>query len=134
MPFEDVKTDQFWTINKSVLVSRKFIEEGTWTGYYSYGILHNATLDPAMREIRFTAQQQDDNSIDLESSGIDRVGDFRLIGSLQPDGSLSMSKHYAQGLSWTYTGKLTVFGFLGFWGSSPRSNQGWFWLWKEQWS
>lgn len=133
MPFEDVQTHQFWTINKSALVSREFIEAGTWTGYYSYGAIHNATFDPAMREIRFKAREQDDKSIDLESNGVDMVGDFILSGSVQPDGSLTMSKHYAHGISWAWTGRLTPLGFLGFWGSTPRRNQGWFWLWKEQW-
>ncbi|KAA1472245.1 hypothetical protein DENSPDRAFT_169258 [Dentipellis sp. KUC8613] len=106
-----------------------------WCGYYSRGFNASPHVDPPML---FTLHRKssEDNGTDIrfEGTGHDRVGPFRIVGTVNLDvGSVGATKQYTNAnISWGWTGIITPFGMVGRWGH--YGYHGWWWIWPKEWS
>jgi hypothetical protein len=141
-------TVPFSTCHLHKMTSPEFLC-GEWMGYYSdrrgyRGFSAHAEFDPPMRDIRLVASKPLNEDvkvrgvsaeIDLQSTGVDLHGHFTLEGQVLENGTVNMKKTYvAAGWSWMWTGCVTPFGLVGFWGRTRgNSTGGYFWIWKQEW-
>lgn len=118
-----------------MIISRSFLEDGEWVGYYSLRMdIMGASIDPPMKRIRFQTEEVDDHGkIMLKSRGVDMVGGFDLTGWITTEGKVRLNKDYAVGPQWDWDGMLGPLGIIGSWASSGRAH-GMFWIWKKEWS
>jgi hypothetical protein len=154
MPFQsfmNVPSDQdsalsFSTCHLRTMTSPEFLT-GRWTGYYSdqrafRDAPSQAEFDFPMRDIRIVAQDPSEQeragghisaAVDRRSQGVDAHGHFILEGQIFTDGTVRIAKRYTVARwAWTWTGCITPFGIVGFWGNN-RFLGGYFWIWKEEW-
>jgi hypothetical protein len=130
------------------MITKGFLEDGEWQGYYSYnptfasiGIPINRVpcrFDAPMRKIRFEVLNTDSN-LARATNGMDGIGPFGLDGTIElKTGKVHLVKQYLHSqLKWDWHGVVTGFGIVGTWGREGDlrgfAGRGWFWLWKKEW-
>jgi hypothetical protein len=153
LPFTEEVTDAFSTCHLRTMTSVAFLEDGEWTGYYTYPPgsprRSHSRFDPPMVGIKFSVEQYDNNDDTINNSqrlrlranaeAHDYHGRFTLEGYIVPTtGGFSMTKQYVGRHSFPWDGVMTPFGFLGSWEyplwPGGHTKCGWFWLWKTSWT
>ncbi|KAK7185813.1 hypothetical protein PSPO01_08063 [Paraphaeosphaeria sporulosa] len=134
---------------------------GEWLGWCSsFGGPDFPKIQPRLQGIHFVISEShppyaaDIVALISSSSGKDRWGPFILEGTVSIDGEVWLRQRYAESLRgdiysrpaaiWRYRGVITPFGIAGpheqdnshrfASGRSARSRDGFFWLWKKDWT
>ena len=139
VPFSRINEGLPLLFDRNITNTRALLLGGDWNGFYCINARFRSSvcsIDPPMRGIKFQAvrdsRNHEDERMRFRGSGTDIVGNFVLVGYLDPATYfVRMTKRYVASHSWNYVGFITPLGIAGCWGDNEP--MGCFWMWKASW-